>query len=160
MNYAISLSDDERLQLARAFHLIATKLSNAAPIVDATSGTDQARAILSPPTAASPSLAATRAPAQIPVRDRWARDRQGKEIAFPEGCEKREVQLWKTEQKPPRKDGGAPYLKVTWQGERGYVDANCFDSELFPWLIKSSGKKTVLYTVQNGKYINVVGVCA
>ena len=40
------------------------------------------------------------------------------------------------------------------------MDANCFDSQLFPWLIKQTGQKTTLYLVKSGEYLNVVGVRA
>ena len=64
------------------------------------------------------------------------------------------MHLWKTEQKDK-------YLKVTWQSqERGYVDANCFDQSLWPWLINQKGQLTRLYLLKKDKYINVVGVCA
>ena len=73
----------------------------------------------------------------------------------------REVNLSKTEQKKPRKEGGKEYLKVTWESDtRGFVDANCFDNKLWPWLINQQGKKTTLYLMKSGEYLNVVGVRA
>jgi hypothetical protein len=83
-----------------------------------------------------------------------------RQLPNPEGCAERTVNIWKTEQKPA-KNGGKVFLKVTWQSqERGYVDANCFDSSLFPWLINQTGKPTLLYLLKAGKYLNIVGVRA
>ena len=124
-----------------------------------TSGTDQARAILSPPAAAQSKPTAS----PIALRDRWARDRHGVELPEPEGYEVVEVNLWKSEQKKPRnKPDAKPFLKVTWQAPNGsgYVDANCFDEKLWPWVISQQGKKARVYVVRNGAYLNLVGLRA
>lgn len=171
--YTLILTESERTAMAKVLGALVTKLINAPIFVEApTGGTQAARAVLSPhipqtthqSSADSPSAtppAVTPKPAPIEPRDRWARDRKGNEVPWPTGCEEHEVNVWKTEQKPAKKEGGAPYFKVTWQAaERGYVDANCFDKALFPWLINSQGKKTTLYLVKAGQYLNVVGVRA
>jgi hypothetical protein len=149
------LNPDEFMNLAQ-------RLQTAKPdqrAINAASGTDHARAILAPPPAQVPAVASK--PAPIAARDRWARDRKGNELPNPDGCTSGEVNIWKVEQKPPKRANGKPYMKVTWQSkERGYVDANCFDSQLFPWLIGQQGKPTVLYLVRSGEYLNVVGVRA
>jgi hypothetical protein len=120
---------------------------------DPTSGTDQARAILSPPAAAQSKSTAS----PIALRDRWARDRKGNELPNPEGTYPADVHIWKTEQKEK-------YLRVTWTSSNGsgFSDANCFDAKLWPWLIqaKAAGQRTRLYLVVKGKYLNVVGVRA
>ena len=158
--YTVTLTESERTALAKSLGALVTKLINAPIFVESPSGgTQTARALLSPP---SPPAVAP-APTQPPIeqRDRWARDRKGKELPNPEGCATRVVTIWKTEQKAGKKPTGKPYLKVTWQSlDRGYVDANCFDSQLFPWLINQTGKKTALYLVKSGDYLNVVGVRA
>lgn len=133
-------------------------------------GTQQARSVLSPPSSPAVAPAEGRAnvtqpnaaaPAPIEQRDRWARDRSAKEAPNPKGHVVRVVNLCKTEQRPARKAGGKPYLKVTWQSESsGFVDANCFDNKLWPWLINQCGKRTTLYLVKSGEYLNVVGVRA
>lgn len=160
--YTIILTESERTLLAKAFGGLVTKLINAPIFVESASGgTQAARAVLSPPSQSSstaPPAVAPQSPAPIEQRDRWARDRKGNEVANPEGSTAREVVIWKTEQKPK-------FLKVTWQSqERGYIDANCFDQKLWPWLIKSQGQKTTLYLVKATKgekqYLNVVGVRA
>ena len=171
--YSFTLTETERAAFAKVLGGLVTKLLNApvqidgaiaavqaqtrldqvppARPTDPASGTDLARAILSPPAAAQSQP--TRAP--IELRDRWARDRKGKELPNPEGCYPADVHIWKTEQKPK-------YLRVTWEASNGngFSDANCFDSQLWPWLIKSTGQRTRLYLVVNGKYLNVVGVRA
>jgi hypothetical protein len=153
--YTITITESERTALSRVLGLLVTKLTSAPVFVEAASGgTAHARAVLAPaPPAAAPG------PTPIEPRDRWARDRKGNELANPEGCAAREVTIWKTEQKPGKKDKAKTFLKVTWQSqERGYVDANCFDSQLFPWLINQAGKKTTLYLVKSGEYLNVAGL--
>lgn len=157
--YTVIVTESERTALAKTLGGLVTKLINAPIFVESpTGGTQAARAVLAPPTA---SPAAAHPPAPIELRDRWARDRKGSELPNPEGSVSREVTIWKTEQKPAKKANGKTFLKVTWQSqERGYVDANCFDSQLFPWLIKQTGQKTTLYLVKSGEYLNVVGVRA
>lgn len=159
--YTITLTEAERTAMAKVLGGLVTKLLNAPVVLEnspagagtrpstaATSGSSAARAILSPPAVA---------PAAIPIeqRDRWARDRKGSELANPEGCYPADVHIWKTQQ-------SEKYLKVTWQssGGQGYADANCFDSQLWPWLINSAGKRTRLYLLPKGKYLNIVGVRA
>lgn len=168
--YTITLTETERTALARVLGLFVTKLTSApvsnlrtneAQTIEAPSGgTQAARSVLSPPQQASPAAAPSPTPVDT-VRDRWARDRKGNELPNPEGCVAREVNLSKTELQQPRKAGGKPYLKVTWaSSERGFVDANCFDGKLWPWLINQRGKRTTLYLVKSGEYLNVVGVRA
>jgi hypothetical protein len=158
--YTLTLTESQRVALAAALGILVAKLANchieiAAPKLESPDGgTHSARAILSPPAAAS-----AKPSPPIEQRDRWARNRKGEEVPNPEGATAREVNLWKTEQKTG-KSGGKSYLKVTWQGENGFVDANCFDQQLFPWLIKQAGQKTRLYTVRSGNYLNIVGVRA
>jgi len=160
--YTLTLTESERTAMAKVFGALVTKLINApifvessgpgshptAQTVPPTDGASVARALLSPPAAAS-------AASPIEQRDRWARDRKGNEVANPEGCYPADVHVWKTAQKEK-------YLRVTWQSTtgEGYADANCFDQQLWPWLIASAGKQTRLYLVAKGKYLNVVGVRA
>jgi hypothetical protein len=163
--YTLTITESERTALAKSLGMLTTKLINAPIFVEAPSGgTQAARAVLSPPAQtppqSSPAAAAPTAPV-IEQRDRWARDRKGNELAWPEGTVTREVNLSKTEQKKPRKEGGKEYLKVTWESDtRGFVDANCFDNKLWPWLINQTGKRTTLYLMKSGEYLNVVGVRA
>jgi len=120
---------------------------------DPTSGTDQARAILSPPAAAQsmPTIA---------LRDRWARDKHGVEVPRPD-AEPVTVRIWKQE----RRDlaDKTPRLKVSWANPsgKGFVDAACWDEKLFPWIAAQSKEPTAtLYVVRAGKYLNVAGVKA
>lgn len=159
--YTLTITETERTLLSRALGLFVTKLTNAPIFVESPSGgTQAARSVLSPPQQAPPAAAANPAPV-IEQRDRWARDRRGRELPNPEGSVARQVHLSKTEQKMPRKAGGKPFLKVTWEAhDRGFVDANCFDDQLWPWLINQRGKPTTLYLVKSGEYLNVVGLRA
>jgi hypothetical protein len=159
-SYTMTITESERTALAKSLGMLTTKLINAPIFVESPSGgTQAARAVLSPPPSTPPPAAA---PSSTPVepRDRWARDRKGNELPNPDGCVTREVHLSKTEQRQG-KTGKKPYLKVTWESsERGFVDANCFDDKLWPWLINQRGKRTTLYLVKSGEYLNVVGVRA
>jgi hypothetical protein len=138
---------------------------------DPKSGTQAARAVLSPgprlnqpsprsggETAAPPAVARTSTP--IEVRDRWARDRKGKEVPNPKGSYAVAVRIWKAE----RRDlPDFPRLKVTWQNqEKGYTDAACWDENLFPFLAVASKnpQPTTIYLTQKDAYLNVVGVRA
>lgn len=158
--YTLTLTESERTAMAKVLGGLVTKLINAPIFVESTSGgTQAARAMLSPP----PSPAAAAHSPQPPVieqRDRWARDRKGNEVPMPDGYAAREVTICKTEQKP-KKDKSGNFLNVTWQShDRGYVDAKCFDAQLFPWLIKQQGQRTTIYLVKSGEYLNLVGVRA
>jgi len=183
--YSFTLTETERAAFAKVLGGLVTKLLNApvqiderdvAPLplgvnknreypsesfsparpADPTSGTDHARAILSPPAAAQP------APPTPPIalRDRWARDRKGYELPNPSGCEAITAHIWKQER---RDTSGRARLKVSWQapGGKGFVDAACWDEKLFPWIAAQSKEPTaLLYVVKSGKYLNVVGVRA
>ena len=151
--YTITITESERIALAAALGTFVSKLTNCRVQIEApTGGTHTARALLSPSTA--PPAAA---PAASPIeqRDRWARDRKGNEVPNPAEAYPADVHVWKTEQKEK-------YLRVTWQSSsgQGLADANCFDSKLWPWLIKSTGQRTRLYILPAGKYLNIVGVRA
>jgi hypothetical protein len=124
--YSFTLTETERAAFAKVLGGLVTKLLNAPVQIDGAiaavqaqtrldqvppvrpadpaSGTDHARAILSPPAAAQSTPQAP-----IALRDRWARDRKGYEVPNPEGCEPITVQIWKTAQKEKEK-----YLRVTW----------------------------------------------
>lgn len=161
--YSFTLTESERTAFAKVLGAFVTKLLNAPVQLEEkpNGGTQQARAVLSPPStppaAAQPSI--PRAP--IELRDRWARDRKGNELPNPDGCEAVTARIWKVERKD-LSDGRAR-LRVTWYAPSGsgYVDANCFDDKLFPWIAAQSKEPTaLLYVVKNGKYLNVAGVRA
>ena len=166
--YTLILTESERRAIAHGFGLLVEKLTNARIQLEEspTGGIAQARAVLAPPqNPPSPSPAAASRPTPTEPRDRWARDRRGNEISGIDWAQKgavaREVKIWKVEQIKPKSK--AEFMKVTWQStEKGYVDANCFDQHLFPWLIKAQASvdKTAIYLVKADKYLNVVGVRA
>lgn len=159
--YTITLTESERTALAAALGTFVSKLTNCRVQIEAPAGgTNAARALLSPstaPPAAAPASGTAPTSTAIPIaqRDRWARDRKGNEVPNPDGAYPADVHVWKTQQ-------STNFLKVTWQATtgQGYADANCFDSQLWPWLIKSAGQRTRLYLLPKGKYLNVVGVRA
>ena len=160
--YTVILTESERTAMAKVLGGLVTKLINAPIFVESPSGgTQHARAVLSPPPE-SPAAARPSPPTPVDMRDRWARDRQGNELPNPEGCAARLVKIWKVEQIKPKTAGKKEFMKVTWQGEKGFVDANCFDSHLFPWLIKAQAslEKTTLHLTRSGNYLNIVGVRA
>jgi hypothetical protein len=167
--YTITLTESERTAMAAALGTFVSKLTNCRVQIEApTGGTHAARALLSPSTA-PPGAAPAASP--IEQRDRWAEDRRIKQpqdagiFWAQQGATAREVAIWKIEQTPK-------FLKVTWQAAgpnaNGYIDANCFDQKLWPWIISKSkssqltGQLTTLYVVpaKEGKYLNVVGVRA
>lgn len=143
--YTITITETERTAFAKVLGGLVTKLINAPIQINGQTSSPV-------PSTTPPAIAAP--PSPIATRDRWARDRQGNEVPSPDGAEKRRITIWKTKQ-------AEKFLKVTWQSaERGYVDANCFDKELWPWLIKQSGHPTDVYLVKKDKYLNIVGVHA
>jgi len=150
--YTITFTEAERVEFARVLSGFVAKLINARVQIE----NEKYR-----PASPAPEPAAV-----SHVRDRWARDRKGVEVPNPEGCTAQEVHIWKVEKKPT-KNGKAEFYKVTWAqpNGQGYVDANCFDEKLFPWLIQSEaiakqGAKATIYTVQKGGYLNVIGIRA
>lgn len=151
--YTITITESERVAMAAALGTFVRKLTDCRVQIEApTGGTHAARALLSPSTAPP---AAVPAASPIEQRDRWARDRKGNEVPNPEGCYPADVHIWKTTQTDT-------FLKVTWQAStgQGFADANCFDPQLWPWLIKSAGQRTRLYLRAKGNYLNIVGVRA
>ena len=166
--YTLTLTESERTALAKVLGSLVTKLINAPIFVESpTGGTAAARAVLSSPPQDSPALPSGHVPPPLPqARDRWASDRKIKApqdagiFWAQQNAVAREVTIWKTEQKP-KKTGTGNFLNVTWQShDRRYIDAKCFDSALFPWLIQQTGNKTTIYLVKSGQYLNIVGVRA
>jgi hypothetical protein len=151
--YAVVFTDEERRKIAEALQLFIAKLSCAAMQFEA-----------SPQVPVSPTAPAPNAPSlstTVPVRDRWARDRNGKQLANPEGCYSVEVHVFKAEAKET--DAGAKRMLIAFDSPtgRGSVNASCWDERLFPFLaVASKELKATLHIVKNGKYLNVVGVRA
>ena len=110
--YTITLSEAERTAWAKVLGGLVTKLINAPIFVESpTGGTAAARAVLSSPPQDPPPPPSGHVPPPTPLqqRDRWARDRKGNEVPMPDGYAAREVTIWKTEQKPPKKEGGKSF---------------------------------------------------
>lgn len=153
--YIITVTESERSAIAKALGALVTKFIHA-PIFDA-----ETRAMLSTSQSPAPPAAAS-CPAPIEQRDRWAKDRKGNELANPAESFTVDATIWKTQQVD--RPGKEKYLRVTWPNGvsgTGYSDANCFDRDLWPWLIKQTGQhNTRLYLVKKGSYMNVVGVRA
>jgi hypothetical protein len=132
---------------AKLAHLVASDCRVESPNNPvAPSGTEAARAMLSPP--------------PVELRDRWQRNKKGEEVPNPDGYETHTVDLWKAESAPTRE--GKPRWKITWPSPngQGYIDGSCFDEKLFPFLANRVKQRTTIYVVRNGKYLNVVGVRA
>jgi len=151
--YSLSITESERTALARTLGILVSKLINAPVQIDG--------AKVSPPGEPSPAVAPI---PQTPVpetRDRWARDRKGKEVPNPEGCESKTVHIFKAETQKGKKSG--EFLHVAWdaQSGQGSVDANCFDASLWPHLVKAKAQPSVLlHYVRKGNYLNIVGIRA
>lgn len=158
-----------RLLNVEEFSILSNKLLDAKPdreaITAASNGKDIARAVLAPaPPAPSPTVAAP----SSTIRDRWARDRKGKEVPNPEGCTSLEVRIVRTEERKPSAPGKPPFLKVTYESPSGtgFADANCFDVNLWPAIAQAAviantqNGKVLLHTVRAGNYVNVIGVRA
>ena len=177
--YSFTLTETERAAFAKVLGGLVTKLLNApvqidgaiaavqaqtrldqvppARPTDPASGTDLARAILSPPAAAQSQP--TRAP--IELRDRWARDRKGNTPSGPpKDAEPIIVRISQT----VRADTDVPRLKVSWprQEGQGYITATCWDEKLFPAIMQREalGQPTTLHVREVRGYLNVVGVRA
>lgn len=150
--YSLSITESERTALARTLGILVSKLINAPVQIDG--------AKVSPPGEPSPAVAPI---PQTPVpetRDRWARDRKGKEVSNPEGCESQKAQIFQTEM---HKKGTLEFLHVAWyvNSSQGSVDGNCFDASLWPHLIKAKSQPSVLlHFVRKGNYLNIVGIRA
>lgn len=156
--YTLILTESERTAFAKVLGGLVTKLINAPIFVEAPSGgTAAARAVLSPPQ--TPAAVAPTAPV-LEQRDRWARDRKGNELP-PREYTTVEARISTAER--ANLSDGTPRMKVSWPAQtKGFVNANCFDDRLFPFLAlgSKSGAKTTLYIVQSGKYTNIAGVRA
>ena len=151
--YGFTLSEEERQQMATFCRLMLDKLIDAPLILNAAKPQAASAPSLQSPAAASRSKPTENPPME--QRDRWAKDRKGIEAPNYK-AELRTVRPWKTEQ-------FAKFLKVTWEStERGHVDANCFDSQLWPWIAKAEaeGAPIGLHIVRKGDYLNIVGVRA
>ena len=159
--YFITMTDEERRAMAYGLSIFVEKLTQATPVIDdnphAETGNGQALP-------AVPAVSTPPTPTPVETRDRWARDKNGVELPNPSGCEMiPNIAIWKTKESKSAKNS-VPYLRVTWPAlnSEGYVDANCFDQKLWPWLIKvqKENVRTTLYVVRHGNYLNVVGVRA
>ena len=152
--YTITITDAERQALAAALGTLVTKLTNAAPQIEAPAPQ------VAPPPTQSPAAAPPLSTGTGEPRDRWARDRKGNELANPAGATMHTAHLWKAQEMKTAE--GKKYYKTTWQTPNGsgHVDANCFDEKLSLLLIANTGKRLSIWTVRKGNYLNVVGVRA
>ena len=146
MQYSLTLSDSERLEIARALSRLVYALMNSRPVLDSA-------ADLFPPVDASSDHKPAASSATIP-RDRWACDKNGREVPKP-AAEAYTTRIWKAEIK---KGERGPFLDVRWEKNRAY----CFDEKLFPWIMKAKSERSniVLYLNQNGQFQNIIGVKA
>ena len=91
------------------------------------------------------------------LRDYFQRDRKGNELSGPpEGAELKTVKIVGTQEMASKTPGKNPFLKVLFTGGQ----AACFDSLLFPHIVKQTGQEAALYFVKSGNYWNIVGVRA
>ncbi|MGH9501685.1 MAG: hypothetical protein ACRD20_02415 [Terriglobales bacterium] len=115
---------------------VATALSDSP-----NSGKATATAILSPPS-----------PPAAEAVDHWAQ-KVNRELA-----RSVEAPISKIEEKT---GANGLYLKIAWPNQgRGFATASVFDSTLFPFVKARLNQRTRLYLVENGKYLNVVGIRA
>jgi len=123
--------------LRREFKLVAAGVE-AKP----NSGTETAKAILSPP------------PAQPrTTTDYFAKDRKGNiPVTPPKDAQLRTVNILQIKEV----NRTTPYMEVIFTGGKG----NCFDKALWPLLKKHEGRAVQIWTTVSDKYTNVVGVRA
>jgi hypothetical protein len=128
-----------------------------APADPLRSGTEAARAVLSPPPAASP----------VPTTmDYFQRDKKGNlQMSAPDGAELSQVKIVSATKFA--KAGKAPYMQVlfaagvTFDGRvRPAGKANCFDPDLWNPIKNREGQVASLWIAESGSYLNIVGVRA
>ena len=91
------------------------------------------------------------------LRDYFQRDRKGNELSGPpEGAELKTLKIVGAQEMASKTPGKNPFLKVLFTGGQ----AACFDSLLFPHIVKRTGEEAALYFVKSGNYWNIVGVRA
>ena len=92
-----------------------------------------------------------------PARDYFARDRKGNvPPGPPEGAELQTVKIVGAQEMASKTPGKNSFLKVVFNGGQ----AACFDSALWPHIIKQTGLDAILYVAKSGNYLNIVGVRA
>jgi hypothetical protein len=96
----------------------------------------------------------------VELADRWARNKKGEEVPFPEGYQAVEVRLERLDRNDLK--NGQPRMMVVYSvsGQTGFGNASCFDEKLFPFLANRLKQHTWLFVVHKDKYLNVVGVRA
>lgn len=121
------------------------------------SGHEAAKAMLTPPAA----------PPQPPLpelRDRWARGKDGEARPFPANAESVTFTIDKVTPVEKPANGGNPYMRVAWEKPpsmgRGFLEAKCWDPELWPFLANRVKQTTLVYITRKGTYINIVGLRA
>jgi hypothetical protein len=160
--FTYTWSDARRLTVLHALGFMYAKLATAPPAVSETvlslvnelsskpgadSGTEAARAVLSPP-----PLAPNAQPQAW--RDHFAADRKGNVPAkAPNGSELQTIPIVSASEAP---DSKGKHLAVIFGGGRG--KANCFDPQLWPLIKKAQGHEAQLWILVSGNYLNIVGV--
>jgi hypothetical protein len=156
-SWEFTFTDEERRQLAAVLAMLVKKFANGSPVIESQKSPHLPQH-LSP--SQSPAVASSNPPQPV-ARDRWARDRQGKEAPNPKGCHWLTAHIFKAE-RADLNDGRAR-MRVAFEvpNGNGSFNASCWDEKLFPYLAAQSKEpSTKLYLVKNGKYLNVVGVNA
>lgn len=155
--FHFAMTEEERQDTARVLGRLVSVLVNGNPTNAAASPS-----FGSPATAKSPALKYSQAsppdkgnapPSVEHPRDRWARDREGKEIPQP-NAEAYTVRIWKCEQGVGT--AGNQFLDVRWEHRRAY----CHDPRLFPWILAAvkSHSQIILYLKLQNNFDTIVGV--
>ena len=149
--FTIQMGEDERLMLLAALGFAVIRLPQGEPatiintLIAKLCVTPEAKAIAQP------------AVAPATTRDYFQRDRKGNELSGPpEGAELKTVKIVGAQEMASKTPGKNPFLKVLFNGGQ----AACFDSLLFPHIVKRTGEEAALYFVKSGNYWNIVGVRA
>jgi hypothetical protein len=155
--FTIQLAEDERLMNLAALGFALVRLPDGEPA-------SLINGLIAKMTKAPGQGDSTSQSAPLPqtttntaVRDYFQRDRKGKEQSGPpEGAELKTVKIVGAQEMASKTPGKAAFLKVMFNGGQ----AACFDSLLFPHIVKQTGQEAALYFVKSGNYWNIVGVRA
>ena len=155
--FTIVMTDHERLMALTALGFCYAHLPQVRPLIVINDLIDKLTKAAAVETENNPRTIPAPPVAAPPPRDYFQRDRKGNEqTSPPTDAALKTVRIVGTQEQKSKTPGKAAFLKVIFQSGQ----ASCFDSNLFPLIIKRTGEEAALWFVQSGKYWNIVGVRA
>jgi hypothetical protein len=147
--FTVTMTEDERLMNLAALGFASVRLPQGEPATVINDLIAKLTKITATPTSETV--------AQFTFHDYFARDRNGNIPSDPpQGAGLMTVKIVGAQETASKTPDKSSFLKVVFTGGH----AVCFDSALWPHIVKQTGQDAILYVAKSGDFLNIVGVRA